>query len=141
MTAAENKKLLQGIFAELAKGNGKPFIDSWADDFTWTITGSSKWSRTYRGKRAVLDELMKPLFAQFADRYTNNAVRILVDGDHAVVECRGQVTTKKGKPYNNAYCYVMRLEDGKLRELTEYLDTALVDAALDAPPGRERGAD
>jgi len=43
-----------------------------------------------------------------------------------VVECRGQVTTKSGKPYNNTYCYVCRLQDGKLKELTEYFDTQLV---------------
>ena len=33
MSAAENKQLLQQIFFELAKGNSKPFVESWADDF------------------------------------------------------------------------------------------------------------
>jgi ketosteroid isomerase-like protein len=37
-------------------------------------------------------------------------------------------------PYNNNYCYVCRLADGKLRELTEYCDTQLIATAL-APPG------
>lgn len=41
--------------------------------------------------------------------------------------------TTAGKPYNNTYCYVIRLEGGKLRELTEYLDTALVKEALENP--------
>jgi uncharacterized protein len=43
------------------------------------------------------------------------------------------VTTKNGKPYNNEYCYVIRLAGGQMRELTEYLDTALVERVLDAP--------
>jgi hypothetical protein len=47
-----------------------------------------------------------------------------------VVECRGHVTTKSGKPYNNTYCYVCRFADGKLKELTDYLDTELVTASL-----------
>ena len=64
-----NKQLMQDIFAELAKGNGKPFVDSMADDFRWIIPGTSSWSRTWSGKRAVLDELMRPLFARFADTY------------------------------------------------------------------------
>jgi ketosteroid isomerase-like protein len=50
-----------------------------------------------------------------------------------VVECRGKVTTKTGKPYNNTYCWVCRLVDGKLTELTEYLDTELVATTL-LPP-------
>jgi len=126
MSAAENKQLFQQIFSELAKGNSKPFVDSWADDFCWTVTGNTKWSRTYRGKHTVLKELMGPLFSNFADQYRNTAQRMIAEDDYLVVECRGQVTTKSGKPYNNTYCYVCRLQDGKLKELTEYFDTQLV---------------
>ena len=133
MTAAENKQLMEGVFAELAKGNGQPFMDSLGDDIRWTVTGTSAWSRTYEGKRAVIDELMRPLFSQFAEPYRNSASRIIADEDHVVVECQGMVTTKSGKPYNQAYCYVCRIAGGKVRELTEYLDTELVSATLETP--------
>jgi uncharacterized protein len=133
MTAAENKRLLQNIFAALSAGDGRPFIDSLADDFCWTITGATAWSKTYRGKQAVRTELLRPLFAQFADQYTNNLHRIIAEDDLVVVECRGRVTTKSGRPYNNAYCWVCRVADGKLKELTEYLDTELVATVLEPP--------
>lgn len=133
MSTAANKQLLQQIFAELSKGNGKPFIDSLADDFCWIMTGTTAWSRTYRGKEAVLSELFRPLFAKFADQYKSTATRIIAEDDVVVVECRGQVRTKTGIPYNNTYCYVCRLADGKLKELTEYFDTELVTAALGDP--------
>jgi ketosteroid isomerase-like protein len=126
MSAAENKQLLQQVFAELAEGNSKPFVDSWADDFCWTVTGTTKWSKTYHGKDAVMRELMQPLFSNFASKYRNTAQRFIAEDDYVVVECRGEVTTKSGKPYNNTYCYICRLEGGKLKELTEYLDTLLV---------------
>lgn len=130
MSAVENKQFRQQVVAELARGNGTPFVESMGDDFCWTITGTTKWSKTYRGKEAVLADLIRPLFAQFGDRYTNTAQRILADDDYVVVECRGRVTTKAGKPYNNQYCYVIRMADGKMRELTEYMDTELVTTAL-----------
>ncbi len=133
MTAAENRQLFQKIFAELSVGNGKPFIDSLADDFCWTITGTTPWSKTYHGKQAVRRELLRPLFAQFADQYINTPHRIIAEGDYVVVECRGRVTTKTGMPYNNTYCWVCRVADGKLKELTEYLDTQLVATALQPP--------
>jgi uncharacterized protein len=134
MTAAENKRLMQQIFEELGQGNTGPFGDAMADDFSWTIIGSTPWSRTYRGKETVVRELMTPLFDQFADRYTNFAQRFIAEDNYVVVQCRGRVTTKSGEPYNNSYCYVIRLADGKLKELTEYLDTQLVADVL-APPG------
>ena len=133
MSAAANKQLLHHIYAELAAGNSRPFLDSMAEDFCWTIQGSTAWSRSYRGRQAVREELLKPLFANFADRYTVSASRILADEDCVVVECQGRVTTRRGQPYNNRYCLVYRLAGGKLVELTEYLDTELVSAALDAP--------
>jgi len=131
--AVENKEMMQEVFAELAKGNGRPFMDMLGDDIRWTVMGTGPWSRTYEGKRAVVDELMRPLFSQFADTYRNRASRIIADDDHVVVECGGEVTTKSGKPYNQRYCYVCRLAGGKVRELTEYLDTELVSAALETP--------
>jgi uncharacterized protein len=133
MDAAENKQLMADIFAGLAVGDGRRFIESLAEDFYWTITGTTAWSGTYRGKEAVRTKLLQPLFAQFADRYTNALHRIVAEGDCVVVECRGKVTTKAGKPYNNTYCWVCRIVDGRLTELTEYLDTELVTTAL-LPP-------
>jgi len=131
--AAENKQLMQDIFAEMAKGNGKLFVDSMADDFRWTIAGATKWSRTYEGKQTVLSKLLRPLFSQFADTYTATANRFIAEGDYVVVEFRGRATTKAGKPYNNNYCCIYRIADGKLQELTEYLDTELVTAVLQDP--------
>jgi ketosteroid isomerase-like protein len=132
--AAQNKRLMQDIFSGLARGDTRPFRDAMADDFCWTITGTTPWSGTYHGKGVVLAELIAPLFSQFADQYTNTADRFIAEGDHVVVECRGRVTTKAGRPYDNTYCYVCRLADGKLRELTEYFDTELVNAVLAPPP-------
>jgi len=133
MNSAENKKLMQDIFAEMAKGNGKLFVDSLADDFTWTIAGATKWSRTFRGKNSVVNDLLKPLFAQFADTYTATPKRFIAEDDLVVVEFSGRATTKKGQPYNNNYCCIYRIADGKLKEMTEYLDTELVSAALEDP--------
>jgi len=130
MSASTNKKLLQDAFAEMEKGNTKPFGALMAEDFCWIATGTTKWSRAYQGLKSVREELFAPLFEQFADHYTNTATRFIAEDEFVVVECKGKVNTKRGVPYNNTYCYVCRFADGKLRELTEYFDTELVTAAL-----------
>ena len=130
MSAFENKQIVHNIFDELAQGNSRPLVESMADDFCWTVTGSTRWSRSYNGKETVLKELLAPLRSMIADRIRTTAHHFIAEGDHVVVEARGNNITKAGLPYNNTYCFVVRLADGKLREITEYMDTALVTSVL-----------
>jgi uncharacterized protein (TIGR02246 family) len=134
MSAAENKKLVQDIYAALANGDRTLFRNAMADDFRWIIAGESVWSGSFDGREAVANDLLRPLFAQFAGEYRNRAVRFIAEDDYVVVECRGEVTTKRGEPYNNQYCMIFRLADGKLKEVTEYMDTDLCVKRLDPPP-------
>lgn len=130
MGATENKQLLHHIFEELSQGNSEPFVANMADDFRWTVTGTTKWSRTYDGKQSVLKDLFGPLRARINGRIRTTAVRMIAEGDYVVVEARGSNTTKSGAPYNNNYCFVFRLSNKQLKEVTEYFDTELVTAAL-----------
>src|SRR5687768_15958099 len=134
MTAAENKQLMKQVFEALGRGDSRPYLDLLDDDFSFTITGHNPWSRTISGKEAVRRELYGPLFAQFADRYTAQLVNLVAEGDIVVVEHRGCVTTKRGQLYNNEYCLVCRLENGRLKSMKEYADSLLVDRVLDPPP-------
>jgi ketosteroid isomerase-like protein len=134
MDAIENKRTMTAVFAELERGNPLPFRDTLADDCVWHMIGTTAWSGTYRGKPAILGKLLQPLRTQFADQYTSAATRIVADGDVVVIECRGRVTTRTGRPYSNTYCFVCRLEGGKVKELTEYMDTQLVVDVLEPPP-------
>jgi ketosteroid isomerase-like protein len=133
MSTLQNKALLQSIFADLAEGNSRSFVDALADDFRWTIAGSSRWSRTYEGKQVVLNEFFPLLRATLADRVRTRATRFIAEDDHVVVEARGHNTTRAGMPYNNSYCLVYTLRDGKIREVVEYMDTELALMALGDP--------
>ena len=132
MNATANKQLLQEIFAALAKSDSRAFVAAMADDFRWTMVGSNKWAKTYAGKQAVIGELFAALRTRM-DRVTTIAHRFIADGDHVAVEARGANTTKAGVPYCNTYCFVFRVADGKLAELTEYMDSELVTAVLGDP--------
>ncbi|WP_116810941.1 nuclear transport factor 2 family protein [Steroidobacter cummioxidans] len=134
-----NRAIVTGIMEALSRGERQPFADAMADDFTWHMIGTTAWSGTFVGKAEVRQRLIVPLFTQFGSRYTNTPKRILSDGEFVMVESRGDVTTKTGKPYCNTYCMVIRMRDGKLVELTEYLDTELVTSALQ-PPVRTQSA-
>jgi uncharacterized protein len=130
MSTAENKQLLQTIFASLAQGDSRPFVNAMDDDFQWTVTGATPWSKTYAGKQVVLTELFGTLRSRIEGRIRTIPDRFIAEGDFVVVEAHGQNTTTKGQPYNNRYCFVFRFAGDKLKEVTEYLDTELVTATL-----------
>ena len=133
-TTADNKQLLQHVFAELAKGNGAPFLDSFADDVRWTIVGRTKWSRTYHGKKDVIDKIFGMIRQRIEGQVNVHARRFVAEEDIVVVEATGEATTRTGKPYNNDYCWIFRLDGGKVREITEYLDTELVTQVFGERP-------
>ena len=126
----QNREVMQKLFEALAEGDAGPFVDALADDVRWEVTGTSRWSRTYVGKKSVMTDFLGPIMGQFSTRYRNRARRMIAEGDHVVVMCQGEVTTTAGKPYNNEYCWVFRLEGGLIREVTEYMDTKLAESVL-----------
>ncbi|HUJ40409.1 MAG TPA: nuclear transport factor 2 family protein [Candidatus Acidoferrales bacterium] len=125
MGAVENKKLILDIFAELAKGNAGPFVEAMADDFQWQLMGRKSWTQSFHGKPAVLKDLFGMLNARLEGNIVTTAERIIADGDFVAVEALGNSKTKTGRPYRNAYCFVFRVQGGKLKEVREYMDTEL----------------
>ncbi|MEO3875734.1 nuclear transport factor 2 family protein [Nonomuraea sp. B12E4] len=134
MTAEQNKKLLEGIFAEMSRGNTGAMREAMAEDFRWTFPGKGVWSGSWGPKSVALDELLRPLMAQFAD-YRSQADLILADGDRVVVQAHATATTRRGDAYGQTYCFVFRVAGQRLVEVVEYCDTALAERVLD-PPGR-----
>jgi ketosteroid isomerase-like protein len=130
VSATENRKLMQDIFAAVAAGDRTAFVDSLADDVTLRVTGSNSWSRTFTGKASLLRDLYGYLNTLLAPGRRTVAHRFIADGDHVVVEARGDMTTKAGVRYDNEYCLVYRLAGGKIVEIREYLDSALCEAVL-----------
>ena len=135
MSASANKKLIQDIFA--ASANPDPavrdralFVASLADDAKWVVTGQYSWSRTFVGQEAIMNDLHGYVRTRLRDRTRTVAERFIADGDLVVVEAKGDNVTPEGVRYDNDYCLVFRLEDGKIKEIREYCDSVLTETAL-----------
>jgi ketosteroid isomerase-like protein len=130
MSAADNKKLVQQIYADSASRSGTTFADSLADDACWIVTGQYSWSHEFRGRDAIQNGLMGHFRSFFAERPRSVAFNFIAEGDHVVVESKGDNVTKAGLRYDNQYCMVWRIEDGKIKQIKEYCDSALVERVL-----------
>ncbi len=129
-----NKEILQRAFEGTAKGDGRAFVDTFADDVRWSIIGSTSWSRTFAGKAAVIASLLRPLAAEFSGPNLVSAERIIGEGDIVVVEASNHSVTRSGAAYPNRYCFIFVFKAGKVAEITEYCDTDLVARVLSPLP-------
>jgi ketosteroid isomerase-like protein len=130
MGAAENKQLIRNMIAELGKGNAQAFLGAMADDVSFTVMGTTKYSGTYKGKQDVVNKLLGPLTAQLEGGITLTPDNFVAEGDFVVMQARGSSKAKNGKSYNNHYCQIFRVANGKVHEITEYLDTELVTSVF-----------
>ena len=138
MGAAENEKLMRNLFAGIAAGDRTAFTDCLADDFTMRVTGQYSWSHEFRGRDAIQNGLMGHFRSFFAVRPRTVAFNFIADGDFVVVEARGDNVTKAGLRYDNHYCMVYRIEDGRIKQIKEYCDSALVERVLGPFPAERK---
>jgi ketosteroid isomerase-like protein len=130
VSAAENKQLMQEIFARVAEGDGSLFVEHLADDVVVRVSGRYSWSQTFHGKEAVLRDLYGVVRERTTGSRKTIPLRFIADGDIVVIEARGEMMSKAGLPYNNEYCLIYRLRDRKIVEMTEYQDSTLCERVL-----------
>lgn len=130
MSAEEHKQMLKNMFVEIGKGNGEALLDALDDDIEWTLTGTTSISKTYKGKKAVVEDFLGPVMGAMDGHMHITPDNFIADGDYVALQGRGEATTKAGVEYNNTYCWVYKFKAGKIISIVEYLDTELVRKAF-----------
>jgi len=83
-------------------------------------------------KQAIAEELLGPLFGQLKAGIASQIEQLTAEGDIVVAQTSGTAETIDGTPYNNSYCQVIRIRDGRIAAVKEYMDTALIDSVFGA---------
>lgn len=109
-----------------ANGDGMTFFNLLADTATWTVLCTCPISGTYVGRQQLIERALKPQRAKLAGPPTPTVINLIAEGDTVVIQWIGNGTTKTGQPYNNSYCYVVQIKNGRIVRGTAYLDTELV---------------
>ena len=130
MSTESNKKIVQLFYDAGNRGDMDTCFGLIADDIKWTNMGTTSLSGTYAGKAALMEELLGPLFGQLKQGIHMEVQRLVAEGDYVVAQTSGTAVTLDGRPYNNSYCWIIRVKDGKLAEITEFLDTELVSSVF-----------
>ena len=130
MGIAGNKQVVLDFYEAGARGDMDACFALLAGDVSWTNIGSTKFSGTYRGKQALTEDLLGPLFSQLKAGIASKVERLTAEGDIVVAQTSGTAETLDGTVYNNVYCQVIRIHDGQIAEVKEYMDTALINTVF-----------
>ena len=125
MGVAENKEVVRSFYEAANRGDFETCFGLISDNIVWTNMGSTKFSGTYRGKRELMEKLIGPLFGQLKGGISSSIEKLFGEDDYVIALTSGSAETIDGRPYNNRYCQIIQVRDGKFVEVTEYLDTAL----------------
>lgn len=116
----------------LEKGDPEGFFRHVADDVHWTVMGTHPLAGVYRDKRRFLESTFGRLNRVLREPVRLRLLNLFVDGDWVVAELEAHATALNGEPFDNTYCWVMRIEEDVIREVRAYVDSALVARTLAA---------
>jgi ketosteroid isomerase-like protein len=121
-----DKEMVGAAFDAWAAGTGGPFA-LLAEDATWTITGNSPVSRTFRSRQEFLDVVIDPFNARMSERLVPSVRGLYADGDWVIALFDAHATARDGTPYDNTYSWYMRLAgaqgDRRIVEVIAFFDT------------------
>jgi ketosteroid isomerase-like protein len=129
-TKEQNKEIVRRAIAAISRGDLEGFMGDAADDVTLSVMGTK--FLPIQGKQKVLKGLRNALVARLENdgAIAMTIEHLTAEGDYVAEQSHGKARTKDGKDYNNTYCRVWRITDGKIRAMQEYLDTELVRKCL-----------
>jgi ketosteroid isomerase-like protein len=110
-------------------GDAERFLAHVADDVRFWMNGSHLFSGPADGKPAFL-ELVGRVNAGLSEPIRLDVLNAIAAGEWAVIEAQGSAVTASGEPYRNRYCMLWRVRGGKIVELKEYNDSALVERSF-----------
>jgi ketosteroid isomerase-like protein len=134
----ENRQLIERWYHALEAMDFETLESLHADDVVYNLVGTTPVSGRWVGKEecfaeVINNKLMATLVveeSQFGKKW-----RIMCADENCVVGVmQGGGPTKNGDRYDQTYCEIFTIRDGKIAELHAFLDTVLVERCLNDNP-------
>jgi ketosteroid isomerase-like protein len=120
---AANAEVAWAFFDRLGRGRIDEALGLLDDEGTWWhVRGRVAYPMRLHKQRLARAWSIVPL------EFTLH--RAVEDGDVVVLEIASHAELPGGGDYDNRYCYVITVADGRLRHVREYSDTAYGDRVL-----------
>jgi uncharacterized protein len=124
-----SREVVQQCIDALNRGDAAAFIGAFSDDLSFRMPGSTPVS----GETKTLQEfitLVEKVAGYLDVLITIKVTNFIACGEWVVTESKGHGVTKKGQDYNNNYCHLWQVRNGKIVKFVEYNDTDLIMKVL-----------
>jgi uncharacterized protein len=119
-----NAEIARRAYEAFGRGDLNVVLGSFAADIEFHAAESLPWGGLHNGREAVAKNVFGAL-GDVYDRFAVNPERYIESGDTLVVLGRySGIGKASGKPFDAAFAHVWNLEDGLLKTLNHYADTA-----------------
>ena len=123
----KNKQIAIKFFEALSSGS-EAYLDFYNDDSIIWTAGDNAIGGT-RTKKEIIT-FAKDILEAFPNGIEFKITGITAENERVAVEVQGDAIHISGKPYNNFYHFLLKIKDGKIIELKEYMDTQLAAKIL-----------
>lgn len=124
-TTPSSREVVEHYLDALLAGDIEAIREAFAPDATWTIHGELPISGKWEGRDRIVDGFLREVAGALFEpgSQTFEFPTLLADGDTVALEWRVQARTAAGRPYDNAYCGIFEVRDGRIAAVREYLDS------------------
>jgi ketosteroid isomerase-like protein len=133
MSTETTRATVKAFYAALTKGDRDAVRGLLSDDCGWLPPASAPFEPMNGGAEIAAElggRVVKRTF-DISKPFNLEVRRIIADDDVAVVQQRLTATAKAtGLPYDNQYCWVYTVRDGKIVHMEEYADTLLASRVM-----------
>jgi ketosteroid isomerase-like protein len=121
---------VQKIYDAFAKGDIPTVLSLLSADIDWTEAEGFPYGGTYHGPKAVLEGVFMRLGSEW-EGYAAVPDELIYAGDTVVALGKYSGTYKRtGKSFQANFAHVWKLRDGKAIRFIQYVDTLIVQRAL-----------
>jgi ketosteroid isomerase-like protein len=125
-----NKDIIRATYEGSSQENGKHLMAALAPDASWTEAAGFPYAGTYIGADAIVANVLQRLATEW-DGYRAQVHTYLEDGDRvAAFGVYSGIYRATGKSMAATFAHLYRLEGGKIVTMEQYVDSAMVMAAI-----------
>ena len=136
-TKAESRAVVERYAAAAADGDAQTVRELFAPAATWTLAGGDlPIAGTWEGRDAIVDEFLATALSYYAPGSINIEVTgTIAEGNRVVMQWTSRARTRSGRSYENGCIGVFTIEDGRIQDVREYMDTLYARDVAFGPDG------
>jgi ketosteroid isomerase-like protein len=129
MTSEHNKRTISDAWKAFASRDPKRIASWFTEDAEWLAPRGNATALALDapdhmiGPEAIVHFLAEKFPALFVSDVAVDFRSRYCEGDTVIVELRLQATLANGRRYDNDYCFIFELRDGRIARVREYMDT------------------